>query len=1294
MKVGDIVAGRFVVQRVAGSGAMGTVFCGHDAESDKFVAIKVLHTTDEKLGERFEREAEILHQLDDPGIVRHIASGETDDHERYLIMEWLEGLDLGQRLMAGTGLTVAESVTLARRAAAALGKAHDLGIIHRDIKPSNLYLLGGDPAEVKVLDFGVARLTGQQRRTATGATLGTPAYMAPEQAAGMANLDSRVDVFALGSVLFECLTGQPAFPGESLMEILSKVLFQEPPQVLQVRPDLPEALNAVVARMMARDQNLRYRDGHAVAAALSGFEAMRGDRPKSAAYASLTLTGAERRFISIVVLGVNRLGETPDATMSESDLRTETRLIKSTAKMFGFRIENMPDGSVIAIQDAIGVPTEQIERAARYALRLREHVPGAPLALVTGWGVMDNNATLSSLLNNASELLKKANVDGVRIDSDTAALLDARFEVAQREGEGWVLEREQPATDAIRVVNGKVTQYVGRQQELAMLDAAFAQCIDDGEARVVLVTAPAGMGKSRLAFEFVRRIEQSHGDMMLLQGRGDPLGAAAYGLLALALRRAATAREGEAFATQRTALRNLAKRWVDVALLDHVTDFLGEMVGIRSDDTDNPQLRAARADPTLMGSQVLAAWQTFMAAVTARTPALVVLEDVQYADLPSLRAIEAVLKDLQGAPLMVLALGRPELHERHPNLWRDRNLTKLELGRLPPKASERLVQQVLGRDIQPALVAKLIERSEGNPFCLEELMRHVAAGQRDSFPDSVLGMVQARLETLDPRERQVLRAASVYGQVFWLGGVAAMLGFARAAEAGEHLEGLVRRELVRRRPDCVFPGETEYGFASAMVHDAAYASLTGEDRMLGHRLCAKWLEAHAERNALVLAGHLERGGQSLLASAQYLRAAESTLESGDNEGTVTLAERGLDCGAAGEVRGRLRLVQAEVWEWQGKWADNETAAREAFSLLPVGSAPWFRAAGQALIASARFGQSPDFAGLAARIGAVEPADAAACGRKVVALCRGALNALWVGRYDLANALVRDAESAVLPLADGDLLALARLNHARAYTLLFAGDTWASVSHFERAADMWHKAGDRRIPAGVRTNLGFTLAQCGEFDRAEALLRVQAASAEKAGLSFLKLVVDHNLGTVLALCGDIEAGVALKESAVRRLAQSGHPRLDGNVRAALAEVLWMAGRLAEAEDEALAAVALLPPFPPTHAYSLGVLARVQLDLNRPAEALASASLGMAIVDRLGGLEEGEDLLRLVWAEALAACGRSADARVALQTAVRRLHTRAADIPDAAGRARFLRCTPARAQTFARAAELDIDPAPAT
>ena len=212
--------------------------------------------------------------------------------------------------------------------------------------------------------------------------------------------------------------------------------------------------------------------------------------------------------------------------------------------------------------------------------------------------------------------------------------------------------------------------------------------------------------------------------------------------------------------------------------------------------------------------------------------------------------VDTLLRNLRDVPLMVLVSGRPEMHDLFPNAWGHRGIVELRLSELTAKAAERLVREVLGDGVAEETVRRLVDGAEGNPFCLEELIRAESEGKGGTIPGSVLAVVTARIERLDPAARRVLRAASVFGQQFWRGAVAALLGLQRASEAGTWLDYLVEREVVVRRGRGKFPGEDEYVFRHGLVREAAYAMLTDADRGLGHRLAGQWL-VHIDRKSVV-----------------------------------------------------------------------------------------------------------------------------------------------------------------------------------------------------------------------------------------------------------------------------------------------------------------------------------------------------------------------------------------------------------------------------------------------------------
>src|SRR5918996_303110 len=170
---------------------------------------------------------------------------------------------------------------------------------------------------------------------------------------------------------------------------------------------------------------------------------------------------------------------------------------------------------------------------------------------------------------------------------------------------------------------------------------------------------------------------------------------------------------------------------------------------------------------------------------------------------------------------------------------------------------------------------RLVAQADGNAFYLEELIRAVGEGKDHALPETVLAMVETRLGRLPVETRRVLRAASVFGEVCWEGGVTVLLGGAMGATmVGEWLARLVEQEVLAVRPESRFPEEQELRFRHALLREGAHATLTEDDQRLGHRLAGEWLEQHGEADPMVLAGHFERGGEGARAASYYLRAAE------------------------------------------------------------------------------------------------------------------------------------------------------------------------------------------------------------------------------------------------------------------------------------------------------------------------------------------------------------------------------------------------------------------------------------
>ncbi|WP_437321292.1 serine/threonine-protein kinase [Sorangium sp. So ce385] len=275
--VGTTVAGAYRIVRLLGEGGMGRVYETHHTRiPGKRFALKTLHAElaqQPTILARFQREAEAAASVRNPHIVEIFDVNRLSDGRPCIIAEYLDGQGLGELLAASGGrLPVGTAVRIAREVCDGIAAAHAAGVVHRDIKPENIFLTG-DPAcpTVKVLDFGISKTSAPSGLTRTGMILGTPAYMAPEQAKGD-EIDARADIYAVGAVLYHALTGQRPFERSDPTAMLLAVMTEEPPAPRTVNPEIPPDLEVIVQRAMAKEKEGRYASMAELASALAPFE--------------------------------------------------------------------------------------------------------------------------------------------------------------------------------------------------------------------------------------------------------------------------------------------------------------------------------------------------------------------------------------------------------------------------------------------------------------------------------------------------------------------------------------------------------------------------------------------------------------------------------------------------------------------------------------------------------------------------------------------------------------------------------------------------------------------------------------------------------------------------------------------------------------------------------------------------------------------------------------------------------------------------------------------------------------
>jgi serine/threonine-protein kinase len=345
--------GRYRVDDVLGSGGMALVYRARDEELDRPVAIKVLAdnlAADEAFRKRFLREARLAARLAHRNVAQVYDSGEADGRP-FIVMEYVEGETLADLLVRRGSLPPAEAVELALQVCAGLEHAHRAGLVHRDIKPQNL-IIGGD-GTVKIVDFGIARSAHGTQLTETGSVLGTAAYLAPEQAAGE-EVTSAADLYALGVVLYEMLAGRTPHTAESLSQFLARGHEQPIPALKELAPEVPEALEDVVMRCLAR---------------------VPAYRPRSAEALAIDLAAATPELPTVAISGARR-GDAEAPTRVVADRTTTARAHETP----GRRIANRPRTAAAA---AIAVVALVLVTAAVLAFR-DDSDPGSPPAQVEG----------------------------------------------------------------------------------------------------------------------------------------------------------------------------------------------------------------------------------------------------------------------------------------------------------------------------------------------------------------------------------------------------------------------------------------------------------------------------------------------------------------------------------------------------------------------------------------------------------------------------------------------------------------------------------------------------------------------------------------------------------------------------------------------------------------------------------------------------------------------------------------------------------------------------------------------
>ncbi|HVJ89797.1 MAG TPA: hypothetical protein VM580_08325, partial [Labilithrix sp.] len=478
------------------------------------------------------------------------------------------------------------------------------------------------------------------------------------------------------------------------------------------------------------------------------------------------------------------------------------------------------------------------------------------------------------------------------------------------------------------------------------------------------------------------------------------------------------------------------------------------------------------------------------------------------------------------------------------------------------------------------------------------------------LPGTVLAMVQARLERLPPGARRILRAASVFGTRFWMGGVAALVGADAVDNVRETLADLVQREVVMHSPSSRYQDDAEYTFRHILVRDAAYEMLTERDRKVAHLLAAEWLEARGEREAIVLAEHLDRSGEAQRAVVWYLWAAEQALEGNDLARVLVRTERGIACGAQGVTLGELYLLRAEASGWTGH-ATHLELAEKALGLLPSGSAAWARAAAELAVAWRSMGDRARLRDAATKLASMASPDMSL--GHAWGIARTVVELLGAGESALTEQLIPSIADATARAEEGDVATFnAMVEWLRGATALYAGVPGPISARAAEIATTFEAAGHVRYGALVALHGAVAAAAVGEWASGVSWAERAADSARRLGLRSYELRARAWLAYHLARSGLGDIALATALSVVR---DSGDDRVaggEGHVH--LAHIHLMNHDL----DAAHAAASVVWADPAYSADARGrageLLAHLLLVRDRPLEAVATAHAALDLLEQ--------------------------------------------------------------------------------
>jgi class 3 adenylate cyclase/tetratricopeptide (TPR) repeat protein len=930
---GPIFVGKYEILEKLGQGGMGAVYKAKDTKLNRFVALKFLSrelTGHPEFKKLFTQEAQAASATEHQNICTIYEIDETAAGQIYIGMALYQGETVKDKIQRGP-LPLEGALDIVTQLTQGLSQAHGRAIIHRDIKPANIMVTS--EGVIKILDFGLAKLGGLSDLTKTGQVVGTVVYMSPEQARGE-NVDHRTDLWSVGAVFYQMLTGRLPFKGDRAEAYIHSLLNDQPVPPSAFRDDIPEEAEDIILKCLAKSPQGRYDSADGLLTDLAKLKSALARR--AAQLASGQVSGpertreTERRLATVMfaeIVGYAEMLKSLDVEDAPQVIRRCLTMLSSSCTQYGGKVDKLAENVMMVVfgvprsledapKKAINAAIEMRENLARFnhdealkrplAIRIGIHT-GMVIAGPLGPGDTHEYSIMGEPVELALQLKDASSPGEIAVGALTYRYTKNEFDyqelkpLVQKERKGFISAYRLLSAEA-RVYRAPFgsdrmifSEMVGRHGELDKLKLLILKAIN-GEGAVVSIIGEAGIGKSRLIAELAQQDEMKRVNFLLGRALSFGQNLSFHPLIDILKSWAGITDDDTALSSSQKLERAIQKVYPEG--VEDVYPFIATLMSIKLSGARAERIGAVVGES--LEKLIMKSFRELLVHAAAVRPMVFVIEDLHWADLSSIELLGSLYRLAENSRILFINVFRPDYEETSERLLKTirtryaKLATEIYLEPLDGGQCETLVSNLLHtKDLPDHIMGLIAKQAEGNPFFIEEVARSFIddgivekkdghfyiTDKIDSvvIPETIHDVIMARVDKLDEQTKSLLKIASVIGRYFFHSILAAVAQSIR--EIDDKLEYLKEIQLIRERR---YRAELEYLFKHALARESIYSSILLKTRKSLHLSIAQAIEGvFADRlNEFygMLALHYSLGEDLVKAEEYLVKAGEEALK--------------------------------------------------------------------------------------------------------------------------------------------------------------------------------------------------------------------------------------------------------------------------------------------------------------------------------------------------------------------------------------------------------------------------------